>query len=153
MQVISTIPNKNLPDTLTSDDQLRRWCQEYVPGFVDVIDRTQFPKYYNNMKPGDSLIINLDPGYKHGGTHWTAIRISSEAPVVYYKDSFGAPCPTEVIDAIKHSDNPRGLVYGNKIYQRLHEVNCGKRSAYFLRDMSKAQKSGKEIERFEMIED
>lgn len=142
---------KSLPDTLTSDIQLRNWCREYVPGFVDVIDRTQFEKYYKDMKPGESLIINLDPGYGQGGTHWTALRVSSEAPLVYYKDSFGAPCPKEIIDSVKKYGN-RGLIYGNRINQKIQEDNCGKRASYFLRNMSKYANNGKEIEYFKEIE-
>jgi hypothetical protein len=141
-----------LPDSITNDMQLRNWCRDYVPGFVDVIDRTQFEKYYRNMKPGESLIINLDPGYKQGGTHWTALRISSEAPLVYYKDSFGAPCPKEIIDNVKKYGN-RGLIYGNRINQKTHEDNCGKRASYFLRDMAKCANNGEEIECFKKLED
>jgi len=149
-------PKKNskipeLPDTLTYDDQLREWGKTNIKGFVDVIDRTQFEKYYERMKEGDSLIINLDPNYKNGGTHWTALRISSEAPLVYYKDSFGAPCPEEIIDTIKKYGN-RGLVYGNRINQKIKEENCGKRSAYFLYEMEKCSEKGKEIECFEQLE-
>lgn len=145
--------HNSLPNRVLSDVDIRTWCQNNVPGFIDVIDRTQFPNYYNRMKPGDSLIINLDPGYKHGGTHWTALRVGSEAPIVYYKDSFGAPCPTEIITSVRSGSNHRGLVYGNKINQKLKEVNCGRRSAYFLRDMANCARTGREIECFEKMED
>jgi hypothetical protein len=144
-------PPKNLPNKLTSDQQLRDWCQTNVENFVDVIDRTQFEKYYPRMSPGQSLIINLDPKYKHGGTHWVALRISSEAPLVYYKDSFGAPCPAEIIDTIKKYGH-RGLIYGNRINQKIQEENCGKLASYFLRDMANCAKQYNEIECFEQFE-
>lgn len=145
--------NNKLPNKVLSDEDLRVWCNHNVPGFIDVIDRTQFPSYYAKMVPGDSIIINLDPGYKHGGTHWTALRVSTEAPLVYYKDSFGAPCPTEVVDAVKKNGNPpRGLVYGNRINQHLKESNCGKRAAYFLRDMANCALEGNEIDCFDKLE-
>lgn len=143
--------SNKLPNKILSDVDLRNWCGENVIGFIDVIDRTRFADYYKSMKPGQSLIINLDPAYKHGGTHWTALRISSEAPLVYYKDSFGAPCPSEVIATVKKYGS-RGLVYGNKINQKLKEDNCGKRAAYFLRDMANCARSNNEIECFEQFE-
>lgn len=142
---------QKLPNSVTTDDQLRQWCKTNVPGFIDVIDRTKFEDYYKHMKPGQSLIINLDPKYKHGGTHWTALRVSSEAPLVYYKDSFGAPCPKEIIDNVKKYGN-RGLIYGNKINQKIKEDNCGKRSSYFLKDIADCAKNGNEIECFEKFE-
>ena len=140
-----------LPNKILSDEDLRIWCRQNVPGFVDVINRTQVPEYYKVMQPGESLIMNLDPNYAHGGTHWTALRVSSVAPLVYYKDSFGAPCPQEVVSAVNNS-HLRGLIYGNKIYQKLNEVNCGKRAAYWLRDMAKCAETGNEIECFERSE-
>lgn len=136
-----------LPNEVLSDYDLRKWCEKNVPGFIGVYDRTQFPRLYPQMGAGESAIINLDPGYKNGGTHWVAIRVSSEAPIVYYKDSFGAPCPTDVVDAVENSG--RGLLYGNNVDQKIEEVNCGKRAAYFLRDMSGNARHNREIEYFE----
>lgn len=142
---------RKLSNKVLSDVELDEWCRAHVPQFVGVIDRTQFPTYFKNMQSGDSIIINLDPGYETGGTHWTALRISSEAPLVYYKDSFGAPCPAEVIDSV--GETGMGLVYGNKINQKLHQNNCGKRAAEFLYEMSRHAKQGREIEYFEKLED
>ena len=147
--------SNKLSDRVLSNIDLDKWCRRNVPGFVGVINRSEFENYYKKMKSGDSLIINLDPEYSRGGTHWTALRVSSEAPIVYYKDSFGAPCPDEIIDTInRHRINniPRGLIYGNRIYQKLSEVNCGKRAAYFLRDMAQCSAHKKEIECFELGE-
>jgi hypothetical protein len=98
--------------------------------------------------PGSSVIINLDPHYANGGTHWVALRISNIAPLVYYKDSFGAPPPADIVKVIK-TPPARGFIYGNRIYQGLEEENCGKRAAYFLRDMARAPK---EIDYFEHSE-
>ena len=138
-----------LPNTLTSDQQLLQWGKEHIPGFKSVISATDFPKLYPTLLPGDSIIINLDPEYSRGGSHWVALRVSSEAPIVYYKDSFGAPPPDIIIGAIKD----RGLVYGNRINQALNEENCGKRAAEFLRKMSRAAGKKNEIEYFESLED
>lgn len=100
------------------------------------------------LKPGDSIIINLDPSYKHGGTHWVALRVSRYAPLVYYKDSFGAPPPNDVVAAVRATG--LGLLYGNRIKQKLKEVNCGKKAAEWLFDM---EASGPhELAYFESIE-
>lgn len=139
-----------LPNKITTDQELYKWCHKNIPGFNSVISRTQFKTKISELKPGDSMIINLDPGYKHGGTHWVALRVSSEAPIIYYKDSFGAPPPEDVSKQCNKIGY--GCVYGNRINQKLREVNCGKRSADWLRNMSKAAESGREIEYFENSE-
>lgn len=135
-----------LPDTVTSDVQLNKHGQKYIPGFKGVISRDEFSDIYNDMMPGDSVIINLDPEYSRGGTHWVAFRMSSEAPVTYYKDSFGAPPPEDVIAAVKASD--LGLVYGNRIVQDIKMENCGKLSMKFLEQMAKGARQKREIETF-----
>lgn len=139
---------KTLGNGVLSDVDLREWGNRNIPQFKGVFDRTKFPSLYPRLSPGDSIILNLDPNYEEGGTHWVALRISNEAPLVFYKDSFGAPCPTEVIEAV-NADGKRGLLYGNKIDQKISEENCGKRAAYFLRDIANDSRLNKEIEFFE----
>ena len=141
---------KRLSNNELTDVELRNWCNRYINGFVDVINRSEFPDVFEGLKSGESVIINLDPNYENGGTHWVALRMSSEAPLVFYKDSFGAPCPTEIIDSVKKSG--LGLIYGNKITQKISQSNCGKRSAEFLYNMDKASKNGVEIEYFDKLE-
>ncbi len=141
-----------LDNNVTSDIQLNTWGSKHIPKFRGTIDQSQFDNVYKQMKMGESVIINLDPKYKHGGTHWVAVRLSSEAPLVYYKDSFGGPPPTEIIKAIGNSIPGRGLVYGNRITQKMDEENCGKRAAHFLAEMAGAAKKGVEIEYFEQME-
>jgi hypothetical protein len=130
------------------DDEIDKWAAANVPGYRGSVDRTRFAAVYPTMAPGESIILNLDPKYKHGGTHWVALRASAYAPLVYYKDSYGAPPPTDVSGAVAGSG--RGLVYGNRVTQKLREVNCGKRSAEFLRDMAAA--GAREIAEFERLE-
>jgi hypothetical protein len=134
-----------LPNRITSDKELAAWCYTNIPGFMGVIDRTHFRNKIKSMHPGNSVIINLDPGYKHGGTHWVAFRMSAEAPLNYYKDSFGAPPPNDIA---AHCN----CVYGNRIRQKLSEQNCGKRAAYWLRDIARAAADGRELEWFEASE-
>lgn len=141
------MPPRKLRNSITSDEYLQKWCAKYVPGFYGVYSASEFPRIYRHMKPGNSVIINLDPHYEHGGTHWVALRVCSTAPIVMYKDSFGAPPPNAIKTAVAASD--RGLVYGNRIYQALDEENCGKRAAEFLYDLSEA---ADEISLFERME-
>ena len=140
--------SSDLGNGITTDRQLEEWGKKNIANFYGVINRSDFPRVYNLMKDGDSLIINLDPGYSKGGTHWVALRISSEAPVVFYKDSFGVAPPKDVQDTIKD----RGLIYGNKKYQKIKEENCGRRASEFLYMMSDAADKKNEIEKFEQIE-
>ena len=148
--------HKGLHDGITTDEDLRNWGRKHIPGFVDVISRTSFFNLYPRMKPGQSLIINLDPNYENGGTHWTALRVSSESPTVLYKDSFGLPPPQDVTNSIHglpvENGAPRGVIYGNRIYQKLDESNCGKRAAYWLADMARCAKKKKELECFDKYE-
>lgn len=136
--------NNTLSNEITTDRELNDWGNRNIKGFSGVYSRTEFPNVYPFMGPGDSVIINLDPAYSTGGTHWVALRASSEAPIVYYKDSFGAPPPQDIVSTIQD----RGLMYCNNIDQKLDEQNCGKRSARFLWRMAKSAKKGHEIESF-----
>lgn len=128
----------------TSDIQLADWGHKNIPGFRGVYSRDELERVCKGLSPGDSVIINLDPGYKHGGTHWVAIRVSSEAPILYYKDSFGGPPPKNIASAC----GGRGVVYGNRIYQKLTEENCGQRALRFLQSLEAASVRGREIEWF-----
>lgn len=129
---------------ITTDVQLANWGTKNIPGFRGVFSRDKIEHICPQLQPGDSIIVNLDAGYKRGGTHWVALRMSSEAPIVYYKDSFGAPPPKD----INKYCGDRGVVYGNRIYQKLSEENCGQRSLRFLQSMNDAARRGREIEWF-----
>lgn len=148
--------NKNLENTsflgngITTDAELAQWCKKNVVGFQGVCSRTEFNEIYKKMRPGASCIINLDPEYSIGGTHWVAFKKSKVAPIAYYKDSFGAPPPQDIVDVV--NSHGIGLIYGNRINQKMSEDNCGKRSAEFLQKMSIASAHGDEIETFEKLE-
>jgi hypothetical protein len=100
------------------------------------------------MRPGDSVVLNLDPHYEHGGTHWVAARISSEAPIVYYFDSFGFPPPMEVVNAARPG---RGILYADSKRQKINESNCGFRAAQFLEKLYDGSTQKKEIETFKIL--
>lgn len=131
-------------DGITTDVQLNTWGRANIPGFRGVYARDQVNQVCPGLRPGESVILNLDPGYRRGGTHWVAVRRSSEAPIVYYKDSFGAPPPKNIVSACAGA----GLVYGNRIYQKLSEKNCGQRALRFLAEAAAAADEGREIEWF-----
>lgn len=137
-----------LPNTITTDAQLDNYCMRNIPGYCGTISREDFARMFQHMNDGDSTIINLDPEYGRGGTHWVALRISSEAPIVYYKDSFGAPPPDDIVRVINSGRPLRGLIYGNRINQKISEENCGKRAAMFLKRMAAAASDRGEIEYF-----
>lgn len=119
-----------------------------MKGFRGVIGRHDLAQAYKGMGPGDSVIMNLDPDYARGGTHWVALRVSSEAPLVLYKDSFGAP-PPEDLKAI----TGRGVLYGNNMDQRIKETNCGRRAAEWLATLAHGAERRRELETFSDLED
>jgi hypothetical protein len=145
LRAIQKIKNK-----VTSDRYLERWGQTHIHGFRGVIDRTQFPRKFASMRPGDSLVINLDPGYEHDGTHWTAVRYLTEAPIIFYKDSFGGPPPEDIRRAILPTK--LGLLSGNRIYQKMSQENCGKLALTWLKLIADAAADGQELETINEIE-
>lgn len=140
----------NLPNNReTSDHELDAYGYDHIPGYRGAINRNDFPRAIKKMAPGDSCVINLDPEWKHGGSHWTAVRLSSEAPIVLYVDSFGAPPPTPVTKAARRAG--LGVLYADTQRQDLNEVNCGPRSLLALQQLHKGAESGMELETFERM--
>ena len=132
------LPNgtTRLPGRALYDDELNTWGRENIPGYRGTYTRTDAEKIIPRLGAGQSVIINLDPHWKHGGTHWVALRVSEWAPLAYYKDSFGAPPPDDVRESVGRRG--LGLVYGNRIRQKLREENCGRRAAEWLQAMADA---------------
>lgn len=127
---------RRLPNRALYDDELDSWCRDNVPGYTGTHTRTDAARIVPKLQPGQSVIINLDPHWKQGGTHWVALRRSQYAPVAYYKDSFGAPPPEDVTAAVHRTG--LGLVYGNRIKQKMREENCGRRAAEWLLAIAEA---------------
>lgn len=121
------------------EDALRR-----VPGFLGVVDRTKISAV--SMDPGDSLIVNIDGGYKHGGTHWVALVKASEAPLYYYFCSYGGNPVTEA--TLRARSEGLGLVFSDVKYQTTDESNCGQRAGRVIADLAKGRRSGRELETF-----
>lgn len=127
---------KNLPNRVLYDDEINRWCKANVGGWRGIYSRTDAGRILPEMMKGQGVIFNLDPKYSQGGTHWVALRRSAYAPLIFYKDSFGAPPPRDIVEATRKSG--LGLIYGNRIKQKNKEVNCGKRAAEWLQAMDAA---------------
>lgn len=139
---------KRLPNRVLYDDEITKWARANITGWRGIYSRTDAKKIVPRLAPGESIILNLDPKYSQGGTHWVALRRSAYAPLIFYKDSFGAPPPNDVVSATRAAG--LGLIYGNRINQKNEEVNCGKRAAEWLADMENASED--ELDYFEASE-
>jgi hypothetical protein len=108
-------------------------------------------KIYDTMRPGESVILNLDGGYKRNGTHWVGLYVGKHTPIVYYRDSFGFPPTRDITKAIRNSKTKRGLLYGDTIYQDKKEVNCGLHATQFIKNIQLAGKDKKEMDYFNKV--
>lgn len=137
----------------TSDAELAAWGKKHIPGFLGVRARSQFSDLYPRgqpMAPGTSCVLNLDFGdYSRGGTHWVAVRVSSEAPLLLYVDSFGLPPPREV--TLRGRRDGRGILYPDIQNQLVSEVNCGPRALAVLHYLAEAAARGQELSAFGKI--
>lgn len=124
----------------TTDSELASWGEQHIPGFLGVRARSQFCDLYPDgapMRPGSSCILNLDFGdYGRGGTHWVAVRVAKDAPLLLYFDAFGLPPPREV--TLRGRRDGRGILYPDIQYQDLSEVNCGPRALAVLHYLATA---------------
>lgn len=134
----------------TSDKELAAWGKRYIPGFKGVRAKSAFTRLFPNDKPiplGASCILNLDRGdYERGGTHWVAVRRSTEVPALLYVDSFGITAPREVICRGRMEGLP--VIYPDVQHQGIDEVNCGPRALAVLYTLADAAKSDEEMEVF-----
>lgn len=124
----------------TTDTELDAWGKKHIPGFLGVRARSQFCDLYPDgapMQPGSSCILNLDFGeYDRGGTHWVAVRVAKDAPLLLYFDAFGLPPPREV--TLRGRRDGRGILYPDIQYQDLSDVNCGPRALAVLHYLATA---------------
>ena len=132
---------------LTSDSQLYRECKN-IDGFLGVFDRNNIPTSFFKHK-GSSIIVNLDPNYKRGGTHWVASRNANDGPCIYYFDSFGRVCPSIITNMADRYG--LGILASDIQYQKLNQNNCGQWAVSFIKAMDKGNKKRKELETFMKI--
>lgn len=139
-------------DRDTSDTELAEWGEANIPGFIGVYSRDQFSDVYPTgkpMSPGTSVILNLDYNYQRGGTHWVAVRVSNEAPLVLYVDSYGMPPAREV--TLRARAEGRGILYPDVQRQGYSEVTCGPRALATLSYLEDAAEKGDELAAFGRI--
>jgi hypothetical protein len=140
-------------DSETTDKQLRDWGNSYIKGFKGVVARSHINELYPPeypMERGSSCILNLDYGdYVNGGTHWVAMRVSSETPRILYIDSFGEPPCRDVTNrALKDS---LGVYYPDISYQTKEQTNCGQRSLAVLHYLQHEAEKNNETEAFNLL--
>jgi len=136
----------------TTDVELDRWGKAHVPGFSGVVARNELSQLWpatRPLTPGASAILNLDFGYRRGGSHWTAVRVSKEAPLLLYVDSFGLPPPQEVV--VRARKEGRNVLWSDIARQDLAEVNCGPRALAALDYLAKNAAASREMEAFGKI--
>lgn len=136
-------------DRLTSDTELDEWGKANIPGFLGVVPRDQLTDLFPDgapLQPGASAVLNLDPGYSNGGSHWVAVRVAQEGPQLMYFDSYGYPPPREV--TLRGRRDGRGVLYPDVPYQTAEEVNCGPRSLAALKLLADGAKKGEELKAF-----
>jgi hypothetical protein len=126
---------RGMGNGITTDLDLMK-AMAGVRGFRGVFSKDEFLR--KKMNVGDSAIVNLDSGWKHGGTHWVAIRVGKDGSYLY-RDSFGLP-PFEGLG--------RDVWYSNRMDQRIEEENCGQRSVAVLKLLEMADD---DIELFKSI--
>lgn len=134
----------------TNAVELDEWGHEHIPGFLGVVPRDELDELYPRgqpMEPGSSCVINLDFGdYERGGTHWVAMRVSSESPNVMYCDPFGLAPPEPVV--LRANRDGRGLWWTDVQQQGNTEVNCGPRALAVLYTLADSAKKNKELEAY-----
>lgn len=137
----------------TSDIELTEWAHANIPNFKGVVAREDFDVLYpygEPMEPGTSCIINLDYGdYARGGTHWCAVRVSSETPRVLYFDPFGIPPPSDVM--IRSFKDHRGVFYPDIQYQEADQTNCGQRCLAALYYLNEEASKNEETSAFDQL--
>lgn len=98
--------------------ELERLCKFYGLQVNCVLTKDLLPK---KLKDG-GYIINLQDSDDGDGTHWTAFYVKDKE--LFYFDSYGCICPTEVITFSKKRKGMR-VCFNNYIIQDLASTSCG----------------------------
>tara|TARA_B100000795_G_scaffold268218_1_gene254751 strand:- start:7 stop:942 length:936 start_codon:yes stop_codon:yes gene_type:complete len=97
-------------------------------------------KEISNGKKKIAVIFNLDPHYK-SGSHWVALFVDSNKKEIYYFDSYGDKCPTNIrklAREIQNQSNLMGKKYkflSNKKRHQFGNSECGVYCLYFIMQM------------------
>ena len=88
------------------------------------------------------IVFNLDPHYK-SGSHWVAVFINCNKKEVYYFDSYGDRCPTDIrrfIRKVENQSQKMGKKYTYKSNDYRHQYGnseCGMYCLYFITQLLK----------------
>jgi len=106
------------------DDKLKD-----VKGYLGCFSRDEIP----TLKPGQSIIINLEP-HTESGSHWVCLICRPNNNI--YLDSFGVAPPEEVLKL-----RPGKTLYNAQQYQELTSSRCGMFCAYFISEIEGKHKN------------
>ena len=91
----------------------------------------------NNGKKKIAVIFNLDPHYK-SGSHWVALFVNCNLKEIYYFDSYGDRCPTNIRRLARTIQNQSDLLgdkykfFSNKKRHQYGNSECGIYCLYFI---------------------
>ena len=91
----------------------------------------------NNGKKKIAVIFNLDPHYK-SGSHWVALFVNCNLKEIYYFDSYGDRCPTNIRKLARTIQNQSDLMgkkykfFSNKKRHQYGNSECGIYCLYFI---------------------
>jgi len=91
----------------------------------------------NNGKKKIAVIFNLDPHYK-SGSHWVALFVNCNLKEIYYFDSYGDRCPTNIRRLARTIQNQSDLLgekykfFSNKKRHQYGNSECGVYCLYFI---------------------
>ena len=104
---------------------LEKIAKFYKLPLVSICMKDELP-----TKPKEGCyIVNMQSSTDGSGSHWVSLFFWKN--ICYYFDSFGAPCPVEIINFIKKKKGSH-LLFNNFIIQDLKSSNCGYFALAFL---------------------
>lgn len=102
-----------------------------IPNFKETKAKDLFK---GKIGKNESGVINLDDS-TGPGSHFTAYFNKAGDPYVYYFDSYGMLCPSNIEKYLKSSGKP--IKWTNGHLQKVDSSVCGYYCAYFINEMNK----------------
>ncbi len=131
------------PSGLSNTDMLS-WAQRNgIRGLRNVITRNRLSSY--KLKPGESVIINIQPASEGSGTHWVLLLRDANGAFTYLDPlGLGYYPPTEVTKATKGSP----VIRTNQRFQGITSKMCGVICCYFLEKLQQGSSFSSVCHRF-----
>ena len=93
------------------------------------LENIQFKDKFKNIKAiNGNYIVNIQSSNNGGGTHWTALIMTSKLSIYY--DPFGLQPPQEIVEFGRR--NGRKMIYSSDQIQHKDSVFCGWFSLFLL---------------------